>query len=157
VQLLFANYLRPLPAGSYRVLQLALAGGAALLTLALRSVLGRRELLVTVFALAACWMTVVGPAVESFTYILLGPPLAWLLLDAPSSRPARFYAGGLLLGWGLLATASVTVWFPIGAAVRRLGVHPLAGLLVTACVLVRVLHRLRTAPRPVPYVAPTEA
>jgi hypothetical protein len=147
VQLLLSNCCRPIPSGSYRILQLLLAGGIALLTWILRPVLGRRELPATVFALAACWMTVVGPAVESFTYILLGPPLAWLLLDA--AREPRFirpHAVGLLLAWSLLATASAAVWFPFGAAVRRLGVHPVAGLLVTACLLSRLYSRLRTAP-----------
>src|SRR5579871_398569 len=38
--------------------------------------------LVVILGLGCCWMTVLGPATESATYLLLAPTSAWLLLDA---------------------------------------------------------------------------
>jgi hypothetical protein len=146
LQLLLTRWLVPLDPRVYRILQLVLASGIAGLCLVGKQ-LGweRGRLLFVLFALAGCWMTVVGPAVESFTYILIGPTLAWMLIDAWKDDWPLTYRWALAVSWGLFAVAAASQWFPFGSALRRLGPHPVAGLLLSGCVLYQVLVFLRAS------------
>jgi hypothetical protein len=140
LQLLLTRWLVPFSPHVYRLVQLLLAAGVAGLCL-----LGRQHgwergrLLFLLFALAGCWMTVVGPAVESFTYILIGPTLAWMLIEAWRDGWPTLYRCVLALSWALFAVAAVSQWFPFGSAFRRLGPHPVAGLLLSGCALYQVV------------------
>jgi hypothetical protein len=72
----------------YTLVQGATAAGAAgIVVLARRRGWERREVLLAVVVLGCCWMTLLGPATESATYVVLAPVLAWAVLE--SSRQAR--------------------------------------------------------------------
>lgn len=152
LRLLFQVWLTPMPTLVYRVIGLTTAAGAALLCWMCRQrVSDGRQRLHFVLALGGCWMALVGPAVESFTYILIGPTLAWLLVR-PRLEGARPPAVPVCT-WVLLAVASMAVWFPFGSAFHRMGPHPLAGLLLAGCVLADVIAMVR--PHQVPGVIAT--
>lgn len=85
---------------TYRLVQLALAAGAALLVVALRwRGHERREVLLAAVALGSCWMTVVGPSAESATYVILTPALAYAALDATRGPWASWGIAGTGAGW----------------------------------------------------------
>jgi hypothetical protein len=166
---------------TYTILQLASAAVTALLCLAARRRgVDRPRLLLAVLALGGGWMTLVGPATESCTYVLIAPFLAWAVLTA-DPRPWqrwRVSAGGQpwpalvrrlpAVSWVLflltvLAGLSpgppgppdtvhhplkVVVnavwhgWPPATNQVHALGLHPLAGLLLTAAYAVVILRTL---------------
>jgi hypothetical protein len=70
-------------ARSYTLLQLATAGGVALFCIVARQRgLPRHDVLLAVIVLGCCWMTLLGPATESSTYVLLAPVLAWAVLES---------------------------------------------------------------------------
>jgi hypothetical protein len=128
LSLLFRVWLVPLDRHLDLALQLLSAAGAAGLCLAgQRQGWPHRQLLLNLLALAGCWMTLFGPAVESYTYILIGPTLAWMLLEAWEQRRPLFYRGLLATAWGIFTAASVAVWFGNTTRLHNLGPHPLAG------------------------------
>jgi hypothetical protein len=148
VALLFRVWWRPLDRWLWQALQLLTAAGAALWCLAARRAgwPGRR-LLVTVLGTATCWMTLFGPVVESFTYILVGPTLAWLLIEAWQEKRAPLYRIGLVASWSIFTAATLAVWFPHAIRVHSMGPHPLAGLLLLGCLLGNDLSRYRAGNR----------
>ena len=111
----------------YRVFT-AVAGallGLLVLELRLRGDSGR-DFLQRVFALGCCWMTLLGPATEGHTYILLGAPAAWLAIEAGrgalpvgARRAAWLVVGLLYLSLLCQATPLVhvvpCVWMPLAA------------------------------------------
>jgi hypothetical protein len=105
----------------------------------------RRLLVRFAFGLAGCWMTLFGPGTESFTYILVGPTLAALLVADLDRRAGQLYR--LMLGgsWALFTAASVCVWIRHGTWILDLGPHPLAGVLLLTCLLID--GRRSSAPR----------
>jgi hypothetical protein len=124
---------------AYMAIQLAGAVGCAALCTALRRLAWpEQRLRLFTFALATCWMVLLGPGIESCTYILIAPPLAWLLLDS-FREPAAAVDRALLLGsYGLLLATTVATWFPHGAEiVHGRAVHPVAALLLLAALLLR--------------------
>ncbi len=136
VALLFRAWGTPLSRPAWLAAQLATAAGAATLCVAARRAgWPRRTLLVTLQALAVCWMTLFGPVVESFTYILVGPTLAWYLVEAWQSRRAWPYRGLLAASWAVFASATLAVVFMHSIRYHRLGPHPVAGLLLLAAIL----------------------
>jgi hypothetical protein len=116
---------------------------------------GVRQALVTLLALGCCWMTALGPATESCTYILLAPSLAWALLDSFISKEPLRRRAMLLTSCSLLLLAQMAVWFPggFGRRVHSYGVQPAAALLFLVYVVIATLRNLCVArSRP---VAPT--
>jgi hypothetical protein len=89
------------------------------------------------FSLACCWMTVLGSAAESCTYILLAPVLAWGLLDAWKQRQPAWVQGIFWTSYGLFLSTDVVVWFGLGRPYHSLGIHPLAALMFLIGVLVQ--------------------
>ena len=137
--------LVPLPMSSsgYRLIQLFLAGGVALLSLGGRlAVRPQRWLLTMIFSLAGCWMVLCGPATESCTYILLAPVLAWAVLDAALDRRPLW---SRLIPWCslVLFVFSQTIsWFPEQVRMLFLGILPLAGIVLWAGVVEANVRRL---------------
>jgi hypothetical protein len=128
LQMLFRVYAAPLSHLTYQTIEVAAGlGMAGLLVLGRLANRSRRELLHMAFALAACWMTVLGPATESCTYLLLAPTAAAAVVCHPGSvgRWARL-ACGLLIG---VVAASM---FPQDWSVQVLGPQPVAGLIILA-------------------------
>src|SRR5262249_46598301 len=122
--------------GQHTALQLLAAAGAAVVCLAAR-LRGwpARQLLLGLFGLAGCWMTLFGPFVESYTYILIGPTLAVMLYDAIRERRPLLYRALLAASWGIFTAAAVAVWFMRTTPLYNLGPHPLAGLLLLAALI----------------------
>ncbi len=83
-------------------------------------------------SLAVCWMTALGPATESATYILLAPPIAWGLLEKN-----RFLRSGYALVLGLFIVSQLALNIgPNGKLFRdRLQPLPLAGCLLLGVVM----------------------
>jgi len=140
IRLLLRPWLGPLDFWIYTGVQLLAAAGIAAFCLVGRLAFWPRDrLLLLLFALGCCWMTLVGPATESCTYILLAPTLAWALLDAWQTQRSRPALGLFLASYGLFLACQMAVWFPIGRTVHTLGLQPLAGLLLLAGILLPCL------------------
>ncbi len=85
--------------------------------------------------LACIWMTVFGPATESCTYILLGPTLAWRLVEAWFRSSSGMLRGLVTASGGLFLLSQTSNWFPFGKALHSLGLQPLAGLFLLGALL----------------------
>jgi hypothetical protein len=121
----------PMSSSGYRLVQLFLGGGVAVLSLAGRLAdWPRRGLLTLIFSFAACWMVLCGPASESCTYILLAPVLAWAVLEAfLDNRP--LWSRLIPCCSFLLFVFSQTIsWFPENIRMLFLGILPLAGIVL---------------------------
>jgi hypothetical protein len=154
LRLLFRLCLTPLSANAYRLIQLVAAAIIALIC-AVKSgnlLQGRREeqrpangdmqecdALLFLFALASCWMTVLGSATESCTYILLGPALAVVVVQAWLEGRPRWERTILAVSYGLLLIAQLSSWFPFGTQFHSYGPQPAGGLLFFIYLLVRLL------------------
>lgn len=84
-----------LPDHVFRLLQVLCGAGIAVLALLLRRRVSLPHALYFAFSLTMCWFMLLGPATEKATYALLGPTLAWPLLQAIRRR----HRPGML-GWG---------------------------------------------------------
>lgn len=89
-----------------------------------------RERLTWVLTLFSTWVVLFGPATEACTYVMIGPALAWSLLDT-FRRPAGWGVRIFLIACLILMGPLVTDFF--GATVRilahRYGSQPVGGLL----------------------------
>jgi hypothetical protein len=147
LSLLFRVWLEPLTRHQHLALQLSAAAGVAALCLAGRwADWERRRVLLAILGLSGCWMTLFGPVVESYTYILVGPTLAWMLFEAWEERRPRAYRAVLLASGALFTASTLAVWFPHTIRVHSMGPHPAAGLLLLGCLLADVFGRLRPPP-----------
>lgn len=136
LRLLCRVWLVPLPPLLYVAIQLFGAAGCALLCLAGR--LGcwePRRLLALLLAVSCVWMTVLGTAAESATYVLLAPSLACTLLETWREGRPRWLRAVALLSYTLLLGANAASWFPWGRSFHALGPHPFAALLLLMSVL----------------------
>jgi hypothetical protein len=138
---LWRVYVMPMRQQTYLILELVSAAVIALACLMARY----RKIpmgiwLAQTFSLAVCWMTVLGPATESATYILLAPTVAWGVVLSESekrSRAARL-AYGIILG--LFIASQLAINIPHGKFFRdHLQPLPLAGTLLLLVVLVQTL------------------
>jgi glycosyl transferase family 87 len=144
VAILFRAWIAPLDRHVWLAIQLgSAAGAAALCAAARRAGWSRPTLLLMLQGLAACWMTLFGPVVESFTYILVGPTLAWLLVEAWQLRRPWPYRGVLAASWAIFASATLAVVVMHSIKYHRLGPHPLAGLLLLSAILAETARRFR--------------
>jgi Glycosyltransferase family 87 len=128
--LLLRNVGVPITLRIYQILQLGSALFCAVFAIV---VVWRgtptRPILFLTLTLATCWMMLCGPATESSTYILLAPPLAWMLVVC-WGQPCGALARGLITLAGALLLVAVLVGVgPFASAVHGLGIHPLATVL----------------------------
>jgi hypothetical protein len=131
LRMLFRLWAVPLGPRTFLAIQLLAAGGIAALCLARRR--GERpdrRFLIGVLSLGCCWMTVLGPATESCTYMLLAPALAGAVIEAWQGRPRWAGRGVVLASYGLFLVSQVMLWFPWGSGFTNLGSQPFAGLLL---------------------------
>jgi hypothetical protein len=116
----------------YTGLQVLTALGAALVCIAVRQRgKDKRDVLLAVLALGSCWMTLLGPATEASTYVLLAPMLAWAVLMASRAPWER---------WGIRAAGSGD--WPVAAR----GLPALAWLLLLGMVLAGLSPGAPTTP-----------
>jgi hypothetical protein len=135
--LLYRVWLGPMSLTTYRAAEVAAGVAFAGLCLAARrSGRPERRRLTLALGLACVWMTVLGPATESPTYLLLAPCVAWGVL-AGWAEPARPVVRLLMLAsYALFLSVQVaglsgTLFY----AYRTLGPQPLAGLLYLVALL----------------------
>ncbi|MBS0191484.1 MAG: glycosyltransferase family 87 protein [Phycisphaerales bacterium] len=129
---------------AYLILEAATGLLLCVYVLWLRPRVTSSRLLVTTYTLAVAWMTVLGPATESQTYIHLAPACAlvvWLTWSSPDRLPDGLFA---LSGWTLIAITQVALWFPRGSSTHQLGLHAAGALLVAAAT---ILWSLRNSPQ----------
>jgi hypothetical protein len=142
VRLLFAVWVAPLPDEAYRLIQLVTGCGFAWICIAARRAgWHSHRLLPLTLALGCCWMTALGPASESATYVLLAPSVCWALIQewSPAGGPvARWLFAGC---YGLLVATQTAVWFPFGRSFHALGPHPAAVVLFLAGLCVSGIPR----------------
>jgi hypothetical protein len=149
-----------IPERAYQVLQLGTAAAAAVLcVLGRRRGWDRRQVVLAVLALGTCWMTLLGPATESATYVLLAPVLAWAVLSATRQPWTRWGAAVAeqswpaavrwmpAAAWWLFLACVLAGLVPWTKRIHALGLHPLAALLLTAACAV-VIYRAATAGGP---------
>ncbi len=96
-----------------------------------------RQRLTWVFLCFALWTVLVGPATESCTYAVMGPAIAWVLLDA-FARPTPTWTRALLIISLVLMGPIVT---DLGGPLRNLanshGSQPIGALLFLGYLLTR--------------------
>jgi Glycosyltransferase family 87 len=147
-RLVWSLWVAPMSARAYQLAEAAGAAAAAAACLwARRAALARPRLLALLFGLGCCWMTALGPATESATYVLLGPTAAWLLVsgrpdDHPTPLRALWLTAYALLVVSQAASALPGGW---GRSFQSLGPQPLAALLLLGGLVALAVH-----PRPVP-------
>ena len=146
LRLLCRVWLVPLSPAAYRAIQLSLAAIVAALCIAARRAgWPRRRLLLLVSGLSCCWMTLVGPATESATYILLAPSLAWAIMESWLERWSPTLQTGLLASVGLFWVTQVGTWFPWGKHyLHEMGLHALAALLLLICLVASMKRSMRS-------------
>jgi hypothetical protein len=66
---------------------------------------------------------------------LLAPALAWLLITAWTESESIALRTALIIVCALLVFTMVANWFPFVRKVHALGLHPLAALIFTCCVV----------------------
>src|SRR5262249_32946684 len=111
------------------------AGCAALCWFLSRRGWPQKRLLTFTLALGCCWMVLFAPGIESCTYILIAPTLAWTLLDTVA-EPTYFAARALAFSsYGLFLATTAANWFPHGTrTVHAYGLHPLGAVLLLGAV-----------------------
>jgi hypothetical protein len=131
VRMLFRLWGKPLSAEMFLTMQLVAAALIAGLCLAQRrGEWPHRRLLILALGLSCCWMTLLGPATESCTYVLIAPVLAGALLENWGDSGSLAGRGVLFGSCGLFLASQMMLWFPWGARFNNLGVQPVAGLLL---------------------------
>jgi hypothetical protein len=155
-RLLMTAYVTPMSYQAYQIVE-ALAGLAIAATclLARRFQFSQERLLNLVLTLGSFWMTVVGPATESATYVLLAPVASWLMLIAATSALSRIARTAWVVSYVLLLIAQIATWFPWGKTFHSLGPQPIAGLILLTGVIVQLCLDLRQR-RAIPKFEPRE-
>jgi glycosyl transferase family 87 len=133
---LFRLFNVPMPLAGYAILQ-AVSGLAAAVACRLASRRGApaSQVLWIVLVLGTCWMTLLGPASEPKTYILVAPALAWWAIRT-------CYRGPRLSAWlasqacGLQLLCFISSFSPHSVTFfRSAGLHPISALLLLASCL----------------------
>jgi hypothetical protein len=146
-------YIGHMSARQYLHVELAVAAGiAGILLLGAWRRWPRNILLTFLLALACTWMTPLGPATESATYILLAPAIAWMLVLSygdPDARPWRIAYG---IVFGMFVVCQAALWFgPHGKWFRdRLQPLPVTGVLFLLVLMADAVRRLIATARTLP-------
>ncbi|MGA2034771.1 MAG: glycosyltransferase family 87 protein [Thermoguttaceae bacterium] len=131
------------PAGVYFAVQLAGGGAIALLCLGERlAQVPPRRLCTSALVLCCGWMTVLGPATEATTYILLAPAVAWAVLECYMEKLSIWHKILSLTGFGIFTVSQIALWFPHGSELHRFVPYTVAALLVIGSLAARDLGRL---------------
>jgi hypothetical protein len=135
----------PISHATYHLIQIAAAAGIAGLCWWYRRTSSRpfcerdtppdRTGLHWALELACAWMTVLGPATESCTYILLAPTLGWRLFEVWSRSASVLLRFLVSSSFGLFLITMMANWFPWGTLFHGLGLQPQAGLLLLSALL----------------------
>jgi hypothetical protein len=146
LQFVLQDLRLPISLRSYRIIEMVAAAIIGLVCINVRlKHLPRSTLNFIVLTLAVCWMTVLGPATEAMTYLLVAPVICWLIV-APRTGP------GSQLRW-LYAIAYLMLLYPPFAGLfgghsvmrspRLKSVQPVAVLLLLAGSLIEATFALQ--------------
>jgi hypothetical protein len=133
-------YISPMSLGVYLLIEIATGAMIALLCMLGRLRNWPRRLLLTfMLSLGCCWMTALGPATESATYILLAPSLVWAMIEAETTSWRIAYCAV----FGLFLVSQLAINLPNGRWFRdSLQPLPVAGLLFLLILVVDAVRRL---------------
>jgi hypothetical protein len=138
LQFVVSEWIAPMSTQGYRVVE-AIGGLAfAALTVAAARRFGSADRTAWVaFGLGSVWMTTLGPATESPTYLLLTPAAAIAVVLAWSRRPTDWVGRMLaIIAWALPASFQLAhVSKPTFDAYRTLGPQPVSGLFLVAALV----------------------
>lgn len=147
-------YMGRMSPGAYQRVELGAAAMVAAATLWGRWRRWREPLLLGMtLSLACCWMTALGPATESSTYVLVAPVVAWTLvgMDGPwrergrGSWRGRLWRIGYASVFALFLAAQAALWVGRGGKVfrDRLQPLPIAGTALMLLLLADAASRYR--------------
>jgi hypothetical protein len=89
----------------------------------------RNRLMVALFNLVSIWMTLCGPATESYTYLILAPPIVLSLVQAFASRQSALLRTLALAAFVLqLAAAARASFIPHFKPFWALSIQPVSGI-----------------------------
>jgi len=147
---LWRVYVSAMSQRTYLIIELCAA-----ILIALLCVVGRLRrlpiplLLAFTLSLACCWMTALGPATESATYILLAPAVAWGLVIADTDKQARLLRVAYGIVFALFVASQLAINIRGGKYFRdHLQPLPLAGtlLLITVAIDLTLYFRKSRSP-----------
>lgn len=123
------------PEEAYLAFKLAVAAAMAGLVLIAARRADPPSAQLLAFNLGCCWITVLGPATEIHTYVLVAPTAAILLLTAFAERQSlggkvRLIAAAV--GYGLIVLPILRDAFPNGKWFHTLALPPIGGLILLA-------------------------
>jgi hypothetical protein len=149
LRLLWRTYVAPMSPAAYMLIQLGVGAAIGLVCwLAKKASWSRQHLTLLAFGLASCWMTVLGPASESSTYVLLAPISSWLVLKAFENKNQMDWTRNLfLLAYGLLLTSQMANWFPFGREFQHKGPQPLAAILIFVGIVIEAIPAMASSRR----------
>jgi hypothetical protein len=130
-RLLCSRWIVPMSYGTYQAVEVIAGVVMAVVCLRARRI-GMAHARAMALGIACCWMTALGPATESVTYVLIAPTLAWLLVTAAADGHPAGLRAVWLTSYGILVAAQAVAVLPAGwgRAIQALGPQPLAGLLL---------------------------
>jgi hypothetical protein len=120
----------PISPGTYSCIQLGTAGTVAALCAAQgRRGWSRNRILIALFLLVSVWMTLFGPATESYTYLILAPPIVLTVAHAYGARQPVLLRGlvSTAFTFQLLAAARAS-FFPHFKPFWALAIQPLSAV-----------------------------
>ncbi len=127
----------PISPKIYSLIQLGTAGALALFC-AVETWRGRAKnrVLTGLFCLVSVWMTLCGPATESYTYLILAPAIILSLVQAFDARQPALFRALILAAFALQLVAAMRASFlPHFKPFWALSVLPLSALLFLAYTL----------------------
>jgi hypothetical protein len=160
LQFVVNEWIAPMSTSTYRLVEaiggLVFAG----LTLAAARRFGSADRAAWLaLGLGSVWMTTLGPATESPTYMVLAPAAAMAVVFACSRRPVDGVGRVLaLIAWALPATFQFAhVSKPLFDAYRTLGPQPMSGLFLLAALLWDTWVARQAVPKAAVELAAAEA
>jgi hypothetical protein len=149
----------PLPPRIYSVIQLGTAAILALLcAVKARQGWARARIMVALFNLVSIWMTVCGPATESYTYVVLAPAIVLSLVQAfASHQPGSLRALAIAAFVLQLAAAARASFFPHFKPFWALSIQPVSGLVLLVYTLLWLFNESLWPPEPYEIVPPRTA
>jgi hypothetical protein len=139
LQLLFRVYLTPIGVTTFRLIGMA-AGlfFAVVCWAAVRAGRPERRVLTLALGLGCVWMTVLGPATESPTYLILAPSVAWGALSGWVQPTRRGVRPLMVMSYLLLLSLQAVGWSgTLFNTYRLYGPQPIAGLLFLSSLLIQ--------------------
>jgi Glycosyltransferase family 87 len=127
----------PIPGFVYSAFQMLSGGAIALFCLVgIWKAWPKERLLASILAFVCVWMTLLGPATELQTYVLLAPAVVLTLIEAfLSSRPLWLRIGLLVVYLLMLLAVARTSFLPSQKGLWILTIQPIAAIVFLVCCL----------------------